>query len=301
MAEVGSGPPAPPPRATTAPMGVLSASPTPARLSPRASPSPRERARALSPASTAEPAPMLQKARSQKAKNRPSPAVPTGSSGIAASGLTSHWRTMPTAASSVASAARQASLSELVKSVARGEFHGSVLKAELSGAEAEVACLHDALRAASGMVGLNERAATEQRSELAQHQRLAEKLQAELHAVEHERNGLAEKLAGAQSKIRAWEERVETVTAEFEERTRQWQDELRTEGAKWQQHSLSLTGKLSVAQAHGLAQAAQAQEASEQRDAAVAACEEQLHAEQRLGSEADALKQALAVARARVS
>jgi len=279
----------------------------------------------------------MQKARSQKAKNRPSPAVPTGSGGISASGLTSHWRTMPTAASSVASAARQASLSELVKSVARGEFHGSVLKAELSGAEAEVACLHDALRAASGMVGLNERAATEQRGELQLHQRLAEKLQAELHsvllttyyllltttycltaycllltayylllttdclllqaelhAVEHERNGLAEKLAGAQSKNSAWEERVETVTAEFEERTRQWQNELRTEGAKWQQHSLSLTGKLSVAQAHSLAQAAQAQEASEQRDAAVAACEEQLRAEQRMGSEADALKQALA-------
>ena len=59
-----------------------------------------------------------------------------------------------------------------------------------------------------------------------------------------------------------------------------------------------LAGKLSVAQAHGLAQAAQAQEASEQRDAAVAACEEQLHAEQRLGSEADALKQALADAKA---
>ena len=126
---------------------------------------------------------MLQKARSQKAKNRPSPAAPTGSGGISASGLTSHWRTMPTAASSVASAARQASLSELVKSVARGEFHGSVLKAELSGAEAEVACLHDALRAASGMVGLNERAATEQRGELQLHQRLAEKLQVELHSV----------------------------------------------------------------------------------------------------------------------
>ena len=73
---------------------------------------------------------------------------------------------------------------------------------------------------------------------------------------------------------------METVTAEFEERTRQWQEELRTEGAKWQQHSLSLAGKRSVAQAHSLAQTAQAQEASEQRDAAVAACEEQLRAEQ---------------------
>ena len=191
---------------------------------------------------------------------------------------------MPTAASSVASAARQASLSELVKSVARGEFHGSVLKAELGGTEAEVACLHDALRAASGMVGLNERAATEQRAELQLHQRLAEKLQAELHAVEHERNALDERLAGAQSKNKAWEERVEKVTAEFEERTRQWQNELRTEGAKWQQHTLALTGKLSVAQAHALAQAAQVQEANEQRDAAVAACEQQLRAEQRVAA-----------------
>ena len=115
----------------------------------------------------------MQKARSQKAKNRPSPAVPAGSGGASGSGLSSHWRSLPTAASSVASAARQASLSELVKSVARGEFHGSVLKAELSGAEAEVACLHDALRAASGMVDLNGRAATE----LQLQERLAEKLQ----------------------------------------------------------------------------------------------------------------------------
>ena len=68
-------------------------------------------------------------------------------------------------------------------------------------------------------------------------------LQAELHSVELERDGLAQKLAGAEAKNRAWEERVETVTAEFEERTRQWQEELRTEGAKWQQHSLSLAGK----------------------------------------------------------
>jgi chromosome segregation ATPase len=240
----------------------------------------------------------MQKARSQKAKHRPSPAVPAEPSETSASGLASHWRKMPTAASSVASAARQASLSELVKSVARGEFHGSVLKAELGGTEAEVACLHDALRAASGMVGLNERAATEQRAELQLHQRLAEKLQAELHAVEHERNALDERLAGAQSKNKAWEERVETVTAEFEERTRQWQNELRTEGAKWQQHTLALTGKLSVAQAHALAQAAQVQEANEQRDAAVAACEQQLRAEQRVAAHADALKQALEDAKA---
>ena len=108
-----SGPPALPPRATAAPTGLLPAngSPAPGRPSSRASPG--ERSQTLSPAmsrssSTAAP---MQKARSQKAKNRPSPAVPAGSGGASGSGLSSHWRSLPTAASSVASAARQASLS----------------------------------------------------------------------------------------------------------------------------------------------------------------------------------------------
>ena len=197
---------------------------SPHRLSPRASPS---RAPPLSPSP--------QKSRSQKKKNQPPP-VPS------ATALGSH-RDRTGSASSVASVARQASLTELVKSVSRGEFHGSVLKAELSSAEVEVACLHDALRSSAELRDLNAN---------------------ELHAAEHERDELEGKLLESQAKNRAWEERVETVTAEFEERTRQWQNELSGEGSKWQQHSLSLSSKLSEAQAQLL-------EASEQRDVAVAA------------------------------
>ena len=72
--------------------------------------------------------------------------APSTSNAVA--GVSTHWRTAIAGASSVATAARQASLTELVKSVARGEWHGTVLKAELGGAEAEAACLIDALRSA---------------------------------------------------------------------------------------------------------------------------------------------------------
>ena len=109
----------------------------------------------------------------------------------------------------MATAARQASLTELVKSVARGEWHGTVLKAELGGAEAEAACLIDALRSAGELRELSERAAAEQREELQLQQRLAEKLRAELQAAESERDELAGKLAGSHAKNKAWEERVD--------------------------------------------------------------------------------------------
>lgn len=196
--------------------------------------SPRPSPRSASPGPLQKRAHQRPKQRGHGGTPRSAPrAAPNGSgSGGAA---VSKWLAVGAAATSVASAARQATLTELVTTVARGEWHATVLKNELGGSESEVACLHDALRSAAELRALSEKRAGEQHAELQLQTRLVEKLRAELAGAEHEREEMAGRLGVALQTDNGWEARIAQVTAEFEQRTDEWQQQLEQQSAKWKE------------------------------------------------------------------
>ena len=198
--------------------------------------SPRSSPRNASPGPLQKRAHQRPKQRGHGGTPRSAPRAPAHTSGGSGGGAAaSKWLAVGAAATSVASAARQATLTELVTTVARGEWHATVLKNELGGSESEVACLHDALRSAAELRALSEKRAGEQHAELQLQTRLVEKLRAELAGAEHEREELASRLGVAMQTGSGWEERIKQVTADFEQRTEEWQQQLEQQGAKWKE------------------------------------------------------------------